>query len=58
MRPPKDTATVQKFSSKYAELRIHGSGDTGKGDRTSLLSAKEARKLAYSLLALAEEISA
>jgi len=38
------------------ELRIHGWGNTGKGDRWTLLSRKEARKLAYSLLAQSEDL--
>jgi hypothetical protein len=42
----------------HIELRIHGWGDTGKGDRTSLLSELEARLLAYRLLADAETLKA
>jgi hypothetical protein len=48
---------VSKFSSDYLELRIKGAGKTGKGDRTELLSASDARILAYTLLAEAERLS-
>jgi hypothetical protein len=37
-------------------LRIRGSGSTGKGDRTELLSASDAKILAYTLLAEAERL--
>lgn len=40
---------------EHIELRIHGWGATGKGDRTQLLSAKDAKVLAYQLLIEAEE---
>ena len=38
------------------ELRLHGWGSTGKGDRLEHLSAKDARLLAYQLLLEAEKI--
>lgn len=38
------------------ELRIRGWGKTGKGDRWTLLSGKDARKLAYSLLKESEDL--
>jgi hypothetical protein len=41
---------------QYIELRIHGWGSTGKGDRTQLLSRKEARLLAYRILIEAEDL--
>jgi len=44
-----------KWLGSHMELRILGWGDTGKGDRCTLLSAKDARKLAYGLLAESEE---
>ncbi len=44
-----------KRLGSHIELRILGWGDTGKGDRCTLLSAKDARKLAYGLLAESEE---
>jgi hypothetical protein len=39
------------------ELRIKGTGTSGKGDRYELLSASDARILAYTLLAEAERLS-
>jgi hypothetical protein len=48
---------VKKFGKDYLELRIRGSGTTGKGDRTELLSASDARILAYTLLAEAEGLN-
>lgn len=47
---------IKKFGKDYLELRIRGSGSTGKGDRTELLSASDARILAYTLLAEAERL--
>ncbi len=38
------------------ELRIHGEGQQGFGDRTALLTAKEARVLAYYLLIEGEKL--
>jgi hypothetical protein len=52
-----DQVSVKKQGSRI-ELRIHGWGDTGKGDRTSLLSILETRLLAYRLLAEAEVLAA
>jgi len=48
--------SVTKFGNDWIELRIHGSGDTGKGDRTPLLSVSDARILAYALLTEAERL--
>jgi hypothetical protein len=48
--------SIKKFSKDYLELRIRGMGKTGKGDRTELLSARNARILAYTLLAEAERL--
>jgi hypothetical protein len=39
------------------ELRIHGGGEHGEGDRYTLLKAKEARELAYNLLFEAEKLA-
>ena len=50
--------TVSQFSPQYLELRIKGTGKTGKGDRAELLSASEAKILAYTLLIEAERLSA
>jgi hypothetical protein len=47
-----------KRLGSHIELRILGWGDTGKGDRCTLLSAKNARKLAYRLLAESEDLDA
>jgi hypothetical protein len=47
-----------KRLGRHIELRIHGWGDTGKGDRTSLLSELEALLLAYRLLTEAEVLKA
>jgi hypothetical protein len=49
---------ITKFSKDYLELRIKGTGNTGKRDRTELLSIVNARILAYTLLAETEKLSA
>ena len=46
--------TISKFGQSYLELRIKGSGKTSKGDRPILLTAKESKMLAYTLLLEAE----
>ena len=55
MKP--DNVSVRRLANRI-EVRIRGWGDTGKGDRTSLLSLSEARLLAYRLLAEAEGLEA
>ena len=45
-----------KMLGNHIELRIPGWGETGKGDRWTLPSAKDARKLAYHLLAESEDL--
>jgi hypothetical protein len=50
--------SVSNFSKDFLELRIKGMGKTGKGDRTELLTASDARILAYTLLAEAERLRA
>jgi hypothetical protein len=47
---------INKFGKDYLELRIRGMGKPGKGDRIQLLSASDARILAYTLLAEAEKL--
>ena len=49
---------ISKYGKDFLELRIKGSGKTGKGDRPMLLSASDARILAYILLAEAEQLEA
>ena len=44
-------------SGDRLELRIQGSGPEGQGSRSTWLSAKEARILAYELLQQAEKLS-
>lgn len=58
-RKPAGSVEARRFSgtSKYIEIRIYSSNHQGKGDRTELLDAKQARKLAYTLLTEAEDIS-
>jgi hypothetical protein len=48
--------TSIKILGNRLELRIHGWGTTGKGDRWTLLSRNEARKLAYALLGQSEDV--
>jgi len=43
-------AKVTEFGKEHVELRIKGHGTTGKGDRTELLTAEQAFKLASDLL--------
>jgi hypothetical protein len=43
--------------SNYLEIRLKGGGTSGKGDRWELLSASEARILAYALLSEAEKLN-
>jgi hypothetical protein len=53
MKP--EEVSAKKLGNRI-ELRIHGWGNTGKGDRWALLSRKEARRLAYTLLAQSEDL--
>lgn len=48
---------VSKYSPQYLKLRIKGGGKTGKADRCILLSASEAKMLAYTLMIEAERLS-
>jgi len=50
-----DEVGIKKFGNRI-ELRIHGWRNTGKGDRWTSLSKKDARRLAYTLLAEAEDL--
>jgi hypothetical protein len=58
-RKPAGIVEAKRFSgtSKYIEVRIYSANKQGKGDRTELLDAKQAKKLAYALLSEAEDIS-
>ena len=49
--------TVSQFSPQYLELRIKGA-KKGESDRAELLSASEAKILAYTLMIEAERLSA
>lgn len=53
-RPVESISLNQVMEGTKLELRIHG--ESAKGDRTTFLTARDARLLAYALLAEAEKL--
>lgn len=52
----KNERVTVKILGSSIELRIHGWGYTGKGDRLQLLTKKEGRQLVYKLLSASEDL--
>ena len=51
-----EDVSVKPLIKGRLELRIRGAGKNGNGDRWTMLSASEARVIAYELLSQAERL--